>query len=403
MSHPRPTLWLLIAAAWFALFNPASAQEKHNKSWDYPPFGATDIALYQAFQASCEKFASWPAARQLHSKAVFGTAGQWQGICREGLAKGEKNLAEFLKQRLQKVKLSAKPGADGNTSYSVKFTGYYKPVLEGSRKRHGPYQTPIVAKPNDLVVCNGRSGQRLPDGSCQNPYPTRAQIEKNISTYKTIVWLKDPVSAFFLHVQGSGTVELDDGTEMHLGFAAKNGHPYVPIGRTLRQMGALKAPVTADKIRDWLAANPTQAREVLDSNPSFIFFHETKQEAPGALGVKLTGGRSLAVDRDYIPLGIPVWVKTTNTFDGTPWNRLMFAQDVGSAIQGPVRGDIYFGHGPLAGKRAGKQNAEGDVYVMVPKENLAISQVAPQAGPEHMPQRAPATAAETGPKTTAQP
>jgi membrane-bound lytic murein transglycosylase A len=374
MPHTLPSSWMLIVALWFALFNPATAQENQNKSWDYPPFGATDIALYHAFEASCEKFQSWPASRQLHSRSVFGTAGQWQTICQEGLAKGEKGLSNYLSTRLQKLKLSPKTGNDSNTAYSVKFTGYYKPVLEGSRTRHGAYQTPIVAKPKDLVVCNGKSGQKLPDGSCRNPYPTRAEIEKNINNYKTIVWLKDPVSAFFLHIQGSGTVELDDGTTMHLGFAAKNGHPYVPIGRTLRQMGELQAPVTADKIRDWLEANPTRAREILDSNPSFIFFHETKEESPGAMGVKLTGGRSLAVDRDYIPLGIPVWVKTTNTFDNSTWHRMMFAQDVGSAIQGPVRGDIYFGHGPLAGKRAGKQNAEGELYVMVPKENLGFTQ-----------------------------
>jgi membrane-bound lytic murein transglycosylase A len=116
--------------------------------------------------------------------------------------------------------------------------------------------------------------------------------------------------------------------------------------------------------------------EVTHSNPSFIFFHVTEEEAPGAMGVKLTGGRSLAVDRDYIPLGIPVFVKTTNTYDNSAWHRLMFAQDVGSAIQGPVRGDIYFGHGPLAGQRAGRQNASGKLWALVPKENVGMQAAA---------------------------
>lgn len=373
-SRPLAHLAVLLVACWCALLAPAHASEAHKRTWDYPPFGATDIALFQAFEASCSKFTSWPKGRQLHkTNKVFGTAGQWAGICRDGLAAGPNGLEEYLKDRLAKVQLAHKPGGrDDNTAYSVKFTGYFKPVLEGSKRRHGPYQTPILARPADLVVCNGKSGQRLSDGSCRNPYPTRAQIENNLGNYQVLVWLKDPVSVFFLHVQGSGTVELDDGGIMHLGFAAKNGHPYVPIGRVLRDEGKIKAPVTADKIRDYLEQFPAETARVTQSNPSFIFFTVTKEESPGALGVKLTGGRSLAVDRDYIPLGVPVFVKTTNTYDDTPWERMMFAQDVGSAIQGPVRGDIYFGHGPLAGQRAGRQNASGQLWALVPKENIGM-------------------------------
>jgi membrane-bound lytic murein transglycosylase A len=373
----------LIVALWFALFAPVGqAQERTSKNWDYPPFGATDVALFQAFQQSCSKFMSWPNSRQLHKNQVFGTAGQWAGICRDGLAEGAHGLEAYLEERLAKVQLNHKPGGrDEHTNYAVKFTGYFKPVLEGSKRRHGPYQTPIVARPKDLVVCNGKTGQRLPQGGCRNPYPTRAQIENNLSNYKVLVWLKDPVSAFFLHVQGSGTVELDTGGVMHLGFAAKNGHPYVAIGKTLRDRGLVNAPVTADKIRGYLEAHPDQVDEVTHSNPSFIFFAVTKEEAPGAMGVKVTGGRTLAVDRDYIPLGVPVFVKTTNTFDDTPWERIMFAQDVGSAIQGPVRGDIYFGHGPLAGKRAGRQNASGQLWAYVPKENVGMQAVVAEAEP----------------------
>ncbi|RYG61400.1 MAG: hypothetical protein EON60_03680 [Alphaproteobacteria bacterium] len=352
----------IFVAIFFTMFGPTNAEEQH-KSWDYPPFGADDIALYKAFQASCDKYLAMKPDKKLHDNAVYGTAGQWQGICREGLAKKPNLLEDYLEARLTKVKIG---GGEG------KFTGYYKPVLEGSRTRHGAYQTPLLARPSDLTLCNGATGRKTPDGGCRNPYRTRGEIMKNISEYKVIVWLKDPVDAYFLHIQGSGTVELEDGTAVHIGFAGKNGHPYVAIGKTLRDMGELKGSITAPKIKQWLKDNPARADEVLFSNPSFIFFKETALEAPGAFGVVLTAGRSMAVDRSHYPMGVPVFIKSKNTFDAQPWERMMFAQDVGSAIKGANRGDIYFGHGPLAGDRAGDQNAPGQLWAMVPKENVGM-------------------------------
>lgn len=362
-SSPKLRLSLLVVTIFFTLFGPANSQDNH-KAWDYPPFGADDIALYKAFEASCSKFAAMKPAKQLHSNPIYGTAGQWQSICREGLAKKSSLLEDYLNSRLTKVKLG---GGEG------KFTGYYKPVLEGSRKRHGEYQTPLLARPSDLTICNGETGQKRPDGSCRNPYPNRAEIMKNIGNYKVILWLKDPVDAFFMQVQGSGTVELDDGTLAHIGFAGKNGHPYVAIGKTLRDMNAIEGTITAPKIRAWLKAHKgPEADEVLYSNPSYIFFKETQEEAPGAFGITLTAGRSMAVDRSHIPMGVPVFIKSKNTFDALPWERIMFAQDVGSAIKGANRGDIYFGHGDLAGDRAGDQNAGGQLSALVPKENVGM-------------------------------
>lgn len=361
-SSPKLRLSLLVVAIFFSLFGPTNAEDQH-KTWDYPPFGADDIALYQAFKASCDKYATMPASKQLHSNPVFGTVGQWQGICREGLSRKAELLEDYLNARLTKVKLGEGEG---------KFTGYFKPVLQGSRTRHGEYQTPLLAKPADLTICNGETGQKRPDGSCRNPYPTRAEIMKNLANYKVLLWLKDPIDAYFLHIQGSGTVELEDGTPVHIGFAGKNGHPYVAIGKTLRDMGELTGSITAPKIRAWLKANPTRADEILHSNPSYIFFKESAEEAPGAFGVVLTAGRSMAVDRSFIPMGVPLFIKSQNTFDAQPWQRTMFAQDVGSAIKGANRGDIYFGHGPLAGDRAGDQNAGGQLWALVPKENVGM-------------------------------
>lgn len=359
------TFILILLTAFLGTFAPAFADPEH-PSWDYPPFGATDVALYQAFQSSCSKFMARAKSKPLHTNKIFGTAGQWQNICTEGLAKTPDELPDYFKSRLAKVKLSS----------NGKFTGYFKPVLEGSRKRHGPYQTPLLAKPKDLTVCNGQTGQLKANGQCLNPYPTRAQIENNLKDYKVILWLKDPLDTYFMHIQGSGSIELDDGTVAHVGFAGKNGHPYVAIGKVLKDMGELTGSITADKIRTWLAKNPSKATEVLHSNPSYIFFKETAEESHGAFGVTLTAGRSLAVDRAHIPLGVPLQVDTQNTFDNSPWSRTMFAHDVGSAIKGAGRGDIYFGHGPLAGKRAGSQNASGTMWALVPKENIGMQSVA---------------------------
>jgi len=366
-----PRLWLLLVAVFGALVGPARADETLHKTWDYPPFGADDLALYRAFETSCGKLLAMPAAKPLSNNRLFGNAGQWHAICREGLAKRPDELEDYLNTRLARVQM----GGSGTS----RFTGYYKPVLEGSRTRHGAYQTPLIARPADLTRCNGATGQQLADGTCRTPYPTRGEIARNLQKYQVLFWLKDPVDAYFLHIQGSGTVELEDGSVAHVGFAGKNGHPYVAIGRVLRDMGELSGTINAPKIRQWLNNNPTRADEILHSNPSFIFFTETKQEAPGAFGVALTAGRSMAVDRSFIPLGVPLFVKSTNTFDNLPWQRVMFAQDVGSAIKGAGRGDIYFGHGPLAGERAGDQNSLGTLWVMVPKENVGLQAVAAKA------------------------
>lgn len=362
---PRPLL-LLLVMIFAAVFGPTFAQDDSHKSWDYPPFGANDIALYQGFQASCSKFMKMSASKQLHRNKMFGTAGQWQTICVEGLAKTPEQLTEYLNSRLTKVKMGT----------TAKFTGYFKPVLEGSRTRHGVYQTPLLERPKDLTICNGETGQLKANGQCLNPYPTRHEIESNLGDYKVLVWLKDPLDTYFLHIQGSGTVELDDGQLAHVGFAGKNGHPYVAIGKVLKDMGELSGSITTAKIRTWLETHKDRAEEILHSNPSYIFFKESEEEAPGAFGVKLVAGRSMAVDRESIPMGMPLFVESVNTHDNIPWQRIMFAHDVGSAIKGPARGDIYFGHGPLAGERAGDQNSTGSMYVFVPKENVGEQAVA---------------------------
>jgi membrane-bound lytic murein transglycosylase A len=359
---------------------PACTPPPPHPYWDLPPFGADDVALYRAFEKSCTKFANQPATRPVGASATsnkikFGTYGQWQEICKQGLANTPDQLTLTLAKLTKQVEMPA------SGTENSKFTGYFKPMLVASRTKQGEFIYPLVERPADLTTCDdGSTGQRQPDGSCVSPYPNRGSIETAIRNgdprYKPIAWLKDPIDAFFLHVQGSGTLEIEDAPAsgkgprtshlMHIGFAGKNGHPYVAIGKVLRDSGELTGNVTADSIRKWLKANPHRADEVLFANPSFIFFTETPEESVGAFGVQLTPGRSLAVDRTHIPLGLPVRVVTELTGSNESFDRLMFAQDVGSAIKGSARGDIYFGHGPAAGKVAGTQNAPGHLFVLVP-------------------------------------
>lgn len=366
---------------------PACTPPPPHPYWDLPPFGADDVALYRAFEKSCAKFKNQPASRPLAAsntggKIRFGTYGQWQQVCAQGLANTPDQLTLTLAKLTKQVEMPA------SGTESSKFTGYFKPMLQASLTKQGEYIYPLVARPDDLTTCDdGATGQRQPDGSCVSPYPTRGTIETAIRNgdpkYKPIAWLKDPVDAFFLHVQGSGTLEVEDSVGkgagprtthlVHIGFAGKNGHPYVAIGKVLKDQGELTGSVTADAIRKWLKANPARADEILHSNPSFIFFTQTPEESAGAFGVQLTPGRSLAVDRSFIPLGIPVRLVTELTGSNEDFDRLMFAQDVGSAIKGSARGDIYFGHGPAAGKVAGSQNAPGKLFVLVPNTEALAS------------------------------
>jgi membrane-bound lytic murein transglycosylase A len=245
-------------------------------------------------------------------------------------------------------------------SGSAFFTGYYEPEVIGSRVRTDTFTVPLYRRPDDLVE--------------DTPYHDRQAIESGALSGRglEIAWLESAIDAFFIHVQGSARIKLTDGDVLRLGYAGKSGHAYTPIGRVLREGGELAAGgVTMASIRDWLAANPDQAPQVMWNNRSFIFFHETKGIRPedgpiAAAGVPLTAGRSLAVDRMLHTFHSPVFVETVLP-DGTAFGRLMVAQDTGSAIVGPARGDIFFGTGDEAGAVAGAMQAEGRFYLLAPR------------------------------------
>jgi len=218
---------------------------------------------------------------------------------------------------------------------------------------------------------NGR-----PDG----PYPTRAQIEnEGLPAASVLLWIDDPIEAFFLHVQGSGRVRLPDGSIVRIGFADHNGHRYRSIGRELIERGAMDAEaVDAASIRAWLRANPAQARGVMQANPRYIFFRELPAPAvatasagpPGSLGVALTPMRSVATDPAFVPPGALLFVDGTHPESGAPLRRAVVSQDRGAAIVGAVRADLFWGSGDEAGRLAGLARQPMRMWLLWPKGAL---------------------------------
>ena len=261
------------------------------------------------------------------------------------------------------------------------LTGYYEPELRGSRTARGQYKIPLYGRPDNLVTADlglfdpalkGRKVAGLISKGALVPYHDRKTIDGNhpVTNLQPLVWVDSQVDAFFLHIQGSGRIKLAEGGLLRLGYAANNGHPYTAIGGTLARRGEIPLDrISMQSIRAWLAANPEKAKEVMAQNARYIFFRELTGNAPiGAQGVELTAGRSLAVDRRAIPLGMPIWVDTADPIDPhKPYRRLMIAQDVGHAIKGVIRGDIFFGHGLLAARRAGLMKSRGQFFVLLPK------------------------------------
>ena len=259
-------------------------------------------------------------------------------------------------------------------------TGYYEPELKGSTTRSARYPVPLHRMPGDLIQVDlgefrdTLKGERIA-GRVENgrlkPYFPRADIAKGALDGRELelIWVDDPVEAFFLEIQGSGRVRLEDGRLLRLGFAGQNGWRYVAIGRVLLDQGDLKADdVSMQSIKAWLAANPAKARAILDRNPSYVFFRFLEGDGPiGAQGVALTPGRSLAVDRTHVPYGTPVFVDLAHPDSpGGILRRLVVAQDTGGAIRGAGRGDFFLGPGREAGEIAGRMKARGTFYLLLP-------------------------------------
>jgi len=262
------------------------------------------------------------------------------------------------------------------------ITGYYEPILEGSRTRSELNRYPIFGVPEDLVVVDlagvnpelrymrlrGRlQGRRLV------PYYSRAEIESGSNEFAApvIAWTADPVALFFLQIQGSGQLQLDSGEHIRLGYADQNGHPYRSLGRHLIERGELVLEqASMQGIQAWAEANPHKLQQAMNQNASYVFFRELPPaEGPiGALGVPLSAELSLAVDRRHVPLGAPVYLASTYPLSEEPLERLMIAHDTGGAIRGAVRADYYWGTGSQAGAQAGRMRSQGRMWLLWPRD-----------------------------------
>ena len=260
------------------------------------------------------------------------------------------------------------------------ITGYYEPIIEGSRTQTALHRHPIFGVPDDLVVVDLgaispetrslRLRGRL-DGRRLVPYWSRGEIDARGTAFAApvLAWSADPVEIFFLQIQGSGQVQLEDGERLRVGYADQNGHPYRSLGRHLVERGEmLLEQASMQGIKAWAAANPAKLREALSQNPSYVFFRELPPtDGPiGALSVPLHAERSLAVDRRFVPLGAPVYLATTFPLSEERLERLMAAHDTGGAIRGVVRADFFWGTGPDAGAQAGRMRQQGRMWLLWP-------------------------------------
>lgn len=343
-----------------------------------------------AFRSSCNKLEVRAPDEPMGPDRVFGRVADWQLVCRAAVELPEPartaDARAFFERWFVPYRVS-----DGDEAEGL-FTGYYEPLLRGSRANGGGYRVPLRRVPDDLVrVELGRFNPDLAGywiagrivGGAFVPYHPRAEIENGVLDGQglELLWVDDPIDKFFLQIQGSGQVVLEDGTLVRVGYAGQNGHPYRAIGRDLIEIGALdREQVSLQAIRAWLQANPEDARAIMDRNRSYVFFQEhpllTPEDGPlGAQGVPLTPGRSLAVDLRFIPLGTPLWLETTAPMpEGeAPLRRLVVAQDTGGAIRGVVRGDVFWGAGPRAEYVAGHMKSRGGYAVLLPRALVPTS------------------------------
>jgi len=347
---------------------------------DISPYSLLKPASWQDLDGLLEDdvVAAWPA--WLQSCTRLGKKDAWKAVCDAASAMKQPNNAQIIDYLSNHFDVFRAQNEDGTTTGMV--TGYYQPLLNGSRKQSRQYSHPLYRVPDDLITVEladaypqlkykrvrGRlSGKKL------IPYRTRAEIDANPSplTGNEIFWIDDHIDVFFLQIQGSGVVQLENGEQVQVGYANQNGHPYHSIGRLLVEQGEL----TLDKasmngIKNWARNNSDKLQALLNSNPSYVFFRELPVGLSGpigALGVPIKAERSVAVDRKFIPLGAPIFLSTTEPNSTKPLRRLMLAQDTGGAINGGVRADFFWGAGDRAGARAGSMKQQGAVWVLLPK------------------------------------
>jgi membrane-bound lytic murein transglycosylase A len=314
-------------------------------------------AAVPAFLRSCTLFLRRPDSAPFDSvsrRMNFGRIGDWRPPCREAktlVAGSDAAARQFFAASFVPMAV-ADYGENGGL-----FTGYFEIELQGSRKCQGRFRTPIYRRP--------------PDPDLETRY-SRAEIDDGALSGHglVLVWIDDPIGAFFLQIQGAGKVRLGNGAVIRLGYDGQNGRPYVAVGRLLVERGEIRRDkLTMVAIRDWMTQHPMAGEALRREDPSYVFFRELRGPGPvGAERVVLTPRRSIAIDPSFIPLGVPIWLEAEEQYlPGESLRRLVVAQDTGGAIKGPVRGDLFWGTGDDAGKKAGEMDASGRYFVLLPR------------------------------------
>lgn len=344
----------------FLLFAASCASQKGDDTLKWREVGYGDVPGWSADYPQGEALAAYvasckaPKASQ-HALQSLVDNRDWRSNCHkaeQALYNGD-DAKRFFETHFTPYQLYTGSRETGM------LTGYYIPVLNGSMTRSARYDVPVYKAPADIKT--------------RRPNASREQILNGALANKglELLWVDDAVMLFFMHIQGSGRVQLEDGRMMGLQYNQQNGHGYVAIGKVLVDMGEMQIEdVTLQSIRQWLYDNPKKAHYVMNQNPSYIFFtlNEAKEMAKGAMGIPLTGERSLAIDPSQVPYGLPVFVDTVahNGTGDKPFQQLLITQDTGGAIKGPLRGDIFFGAGAHAERRAGGQKEQGRWYILIP-------------------------------------
>jgi membrane-bound lytic murein transglycosylase A len=346
---------------------------------DLTGWAADDHAkAFAAFRTSCGPLVRSRAPDERSMAAALAP------VCRRALSLNhvdEARAREFFEANFRPLRISRL----GDTQGFV--TGYYEPIVEGSRFPTREFTVPLYRRPDDLVAPGEHKGESFPnrgpafrraqDGKLV-PYYDRGEIEDGAldGRHLEICWLKDPFAALTIQIQGSARVRLEDGLIMRVNYAAHNGRPYTPVGRILIERNLVpREEMSLERIRKWMNDNPDQTKELRRNNQGFVFFRISgladESEPAGGEGVPLTPGRSIAVDRPLHAYGTPFFIEADLPIDGaaakTPWRRLTIGQDTGSAIVGPARADIYFGAGDDAGRIAGRVRHPARVTMLVPK------------------------------------
>ncbi len=343
-----------------------------------PGWAADDVdAAWPALQAGCRALLAAPATEPL-----------WRVPCNAAALLGAPDTATA--RAFFEAQFTAYSIADGAGRDQGLVSGYYEPLLAGARRRSPEYPVPLYAPPADLLVVDlselypelaGKRVRGRVEGRRVVPYWPRAGIDARAAALgdQALAWVADPVEAFFLEIQGSGRLQLADGSVMRVGYADQNGHPFRSIARVLIDRGELTADsASMQAIKAWGRRNPERLPALLEDNPSYVFFREVPAPAPGtlearidgpigSLGVPLLAERTIAVDVRYVPLGTPVYIATTRPLSDAPLERLTLAQDTGGAIRGVARADFFWGFGDAAGRAAGRMRQQGRMWLLWPR------------------------------------